>query len=276
MQVITVANQKGGVGKTTTTISIADALAARGKRVLTLDLDPQGSLTSYLQLDPDEVENTAYNIFVGGPPLIPRESGFDNLFIAPASVRLANLEKGAQTLKGKGLVVKEWLVKVRHQYDYAVLDTPPALGMLMINALAACDRLVVPVQTDHLALKGLERMIKVLEMLNHSGRRIDYCILPTMYDQRTNASRRALQVLKNKYVDDISEALIPVDTKLREASRLGVPPSFLFAASHGIKAYHSFVDELFPELSSEQSSELSPELSSELSSETAPEPQPAA
>ena len=247
VKVITVANQKGGVGKTTTTISIADALASRGARVLLLDLDPQGSLTSYLQLDPDQVENTAYNLFDDGPELIPRESGFENLYIAPASVALANLEKRAQTLKGKGLVVKEWLGRQQGKYDYAVLDTPPALGMLMINALAACDLLVVPVQTDHLALKGLERMIKVLEMLSNSGRMIDYHLLPTMYDQRTNSSRRALDVLKNKYPDHLSKRLIPVDTKLREASRLGVPPSFLFAGSHGVKAYREFVDALLPE-----------------------------
>tara|TARA_R110002073_G_scaffold37621_8_gene108418 strand:- start:2627 stop:3397 length:771 start_codon:yes stop_codon:yes gene_type:complete len=246
MKVITVANQKGGVGKTTTTVCIADALAARGHKVLMLDLDPQGSLTSYLQMDPDQVENTVYNIFDGDEPLIPRESGFENLFIAPTSVALANLEKRAQTLKGKGLVVKEWLQSVTNQYDFAVLDTPPALGMLMINALAACDQLIVPVQTDHLALKGLERMIKVLEMLAQSGRAIDYHLLPTMYDQRTNASRRALQVLRNKYAGHMSDALIPVDTKLREASRLGVPPTFLFAGSHGVKAYGAFVDQLWP------------------------------
>jgi chromosome partitioning protein len=248
MQVITVANQKGGVGKTTTTISVADALAARGFKVLLLDLDPQGSLTSYLQLDPDEVINTTYNLFDDGDELIPRESGFDNLFIAPASVALANLEKRAQTLKGKGLVVKEWLTGQQGKYDFAVIDTPPALGMLMINALAACDLLVVPVQTDHLALKGLERMIKVLEMLSNSGRVIDYHLLATMYDQRTNASRRALQVLKNKYSEHISEILIPVDTKLREASRLGVPPSFLFSSSHGVKAYSDFVASVVPDV----------------------------
>lgn len=246
MQVITVANQKGGVGKTTTAISIADALACRGEKVLLLDLDPQGSLTHYLQMDSDEIENTAYSVFAAHTPPIPRQCGFDNLFIVPSSVALGSLEKQAQTLKGKGRMVKEWLAIVQGQYDYAVLDTPPALGMLMINALAACDKLVVPVQTDHLALKGLESMIKVLEMLSQSGRAVDYCLLPTMFDQRTNASRRALQVLKNKYAGQIGDALIPVDTKLREASRLGVPPSFLFAASHGVKAYGAFVSHLFP------------------------------
>ncbi|MFN3238652.1 MAG: ParA family protein [Pseudomonadales bacterium] len=242
MEVIAVANLKGGVGKTTSTMSIADALARSGARVLMLDLDPQGSLTAYLQLDPDEVDNTAYGIFDEGVEVTPRETGFDNLFLIPASSALANLEKRAATLKGKGLVLKSWL-ETQQSFDFVVLDTPPALGMLMINALVACDRLVVPVQTDHLALKGLERMVSVLEMLSRSGRETPYQVLPTMYDQRTNASLRALQVIESRYQEHFAGHVIPVDTKFREASRLGVPPSFLFAASHGVKAYGEFVGE---------------------------------
>ena len=244
MEVIAVANQKGGVGKTTTTISIADQLARRGSRVLMLDLDPQGSLTSYLQLDPDEVDNSVYQIFDDPTGLESRDTGFENLSVIPASSALANLEKRAETLKGKGLMLKSWL-QTQRDFDFVVLDTPPALGMLMINALAACDRLVVPVQTDHLALKGLERMIKVLEMLHNSGRVIPYQILPTMFDQRTNASARALQVIESKYDDHFDGQLIPVDTKLREASRLGVPPSLLFAQSHAVVAYSHLVDDWF-------------------------------
>lgn len=245
MEVIAVANQKGGVGKTTSAISIADALAKRGSRVLMVDLDPQGSLTAYLQLDPDEVDNSAYGIFDEQLSVTPRETGFDNLYLVPASSALANLEKRAATLQGKGLLLNAWL-QAHQDFDYAVLDTPPALGLLMINALAACDRLVVPVQTDHLALKGLERMVSVLDMLANSGREIPYQILPTMFDQRTNASLRALQVVESRYPRHFQGALVPVDTKFREASRLGVPPSFLFAGSHGIKAYGAFVNEWFP------------------------------
>lgn len=244
MEVIAVANQKGGVGKTTTSVSIADQLARRGGRVLMLDLDPQGSLTSYFQLDPDEVTGTVYQIFDDPTDLEPKATGFDNLSVVPASSALANLEKRADTLKGKGLMLKTWLSQLRG-FDYVVLDTPPALGMLMINALVACDRLVVPVQTDHLALKGLERMVKVLDMLSKSGRKIPYQILPTMYDQRTNASLRALQVIESKYDEHFDGQLIPVDTKFREASRLGVPPTFLFAASHGVVAYRDLVGDWF-------------------------------
>ncbi len=241
MEVIAVANLKGGVGKTTSSISIADGLARQGAKVLMIDLDPQGSLTAYLQLDPDEVENTAYGIFDDeGTAVTPRDSGFDNLYLIPASSALANLEKRAATLKGKGLVLKGWLER-QQGFDFVVLDTPPALGMLMINALVACDRLIVPVQTDHLALKGLERMVSVLEMLSRSGQEIPYQILPTMYDQRTNSSLRTLQVIESRFSEHYNGQIVPVDTKFREASRLGVPPSFLFAGSHGVKAYTDLV-----------------------------------
>jgi len=244
MEVWAIANQKGGVGKTTTTIAVADALITRHQRVLLLDLDPQGSLTSYLQLDPDLVENTSYDLFDQVDRIQPKETGFDNLHIVGASVGLANLEKRASSLKGKGLVLNRWLDAQKEHYDYVLIDTPPALGMLMINALAACDQLLIPVQTDYLALKGLERMIKVLDMLGKSGRFIHYTLVPTMFDQRTNASTRTLEFLKNKYSDQLWSGVIPVDTKLREASRLGVPPSFLFAGSHGVLAYAALTDSL--------------------------------
>lgn len=244
MEVWAVANQKGGVGKTTTTISVADALIHNDQRVLLLDLDPQGSLTSYLQFDPDLVENTSYDLFDRVDRIQPRETGFDNLHIVGASVGLANLEKRAASLKGKGLVLNQWLDAQKDNYDYVLIDTPPALGMLMINALAACDRLLIPVQTDYLALKGLERMIKVLDMLGRSGRFIHYTLIPTMFDKRTNASARTLEFLKNKYADKLWSGVIPIDTKLREASRLGVPPSFLFGGSHGVKAYRELTESM--------------------------------
>ena len=246
MQVWTVANQKGGVGKTTTTIAIAEALATLGHSVLMLDLDPQASLTCYLKLDPDQIENTTYGIFDGDYRACPRETGFERLKVIGASAALASLEKRASTLKGKGLVLREWLASVEatDQFDFVVLDTPPALGMLMINALVACDQLIVPVQTDFLALKGLERMLKVLEMLANSGQQIPYTLLPTMYDQRTNAAKRTLMYLKNRYPESVWSDVIPVDTKFREASRMGVPPGFLFRESHGVVAYSALVDYL--------------------------------
>ncbi|MCB1647338.1 MAG: ParA family protein [Pseudomonadales bacterium] len=244
MQIWSVANQKGGVGKTTSAIAIADVLAGLGHRVLLLDLDPQGSMTSYLQLDPDRVENTAYDLFDQQTRLSPQPTGFDNLDIVGASIGLANLEKRSTGLKGQGLVVKTWLSKQADNYDYAIIDSPPALGLLMINALVASDRLIIPVQTDFLALKGLERMLKVLKMMEQSGTAIDYLLVPTLFDKRTNASRRSLNHLRSEYGSRVWDHVIPVDTKFREASRMGVLPSFLFARSHGVQAYQLLVKQL--------------------------------
>jgi chromosome partitioning protein len=248
MEIWAIANQKGGVGKTTTTISVADALANRGYRVLLLDLDPQASLTSYLKLDPDQIENTTYDLFEQPARIKPRETGFDRLHIVGGSLGLANLEKRAATIQGKGLVLKSWLSTKIDLYDFCLVDTPPALGMLMINALVACDRLLVPVQTDFLALKGLERMLRMLVMLGRSGREINYLLIPTMYDQRTNASKRTLQTLRNQYSDHLWSGIIPVDTRLRDASRLGVPPSTMFSQSRAVSAYDNLTADLLGEL----------------------------
>ncbi len=245
MKIWTVANQKGGVGKTTSTVAIADYLAGQGFRTLMLDLDPQGSLTTYFQQNPDSVIGTAYDIFDQDERVEIRDTGFENLSIIGSSIGLANLEKRSETLKGKGLVVKSFVKQLAERFDYVVIDTPPALGMLMINALVASDRLIVPAQTDFLALKGLERMIKVLTMLSSSHVDLNYQILPTMFDKRTNASKRTLMSLKNLYGARVSPVIIPIDTKFRDASRMGVPPSFLFPDSQGVKAYEKFILYLF-------------------------------
>lgn len=241
MHIWTVANQKGGVGKTTTTVAIAGYLASQGQRTLMLDLDPQGSLTTYFQQNPDNVVGTAYDIFDRQDRVHTRGTGFPNLELIGGSIGLAQLEKKSDSLKGKGLIVNSFVKTLESEFDYVIIDTPPALGMLMINALVASDQLIVPVQTDFLALKGLERMIKVLTMLGSSRLDINYKILPTMFDKRTNASKRTLMSLKNQYGSKVSPIIVPTDTKFRDASRMGVPPAFLFPRCQGVEAYQQFV-----------------------------------
>jgi chromosome partitioning protein len=241
MHIWTVANQKGGVGKTTTTVAIADYLASQGYRTLMLDLDPQGSLTTYFQQDPDKMIGTAYDIFDQQTRVQALDTGFENLRLIGSSIGLAKLEKSTETVKGKGLVVKSFLRSLASEYDYVVIDTPPGLGKLMVNALVACEQLIIPAQTDFLTLKALERMVKVLKMLASSRVDLNYKILPTMFDKRTNASKRTLMSLKNLYGGKVSPIVVPTDTKLRDASRMGVPPSFLFPRCQGVQAYQRFV-----------------------------------
>ncbi|MCG7968849.1 MAG: ParA family protein [Candidatus Thiodiazotropha taylori] len=252
MKVWTVANQKGGVGKTTTTVSLGGLLAQWGLRTLLVDIDPHASLTSYFRYDPDGLEESVYSLFKGvaqnhtvDPLSLIHPTGTEGLDLMPAEMALATLDRQAGKLDGMGLVIKQAMGQLRNRYDHVILDCPPILGVLMINALAACDHLIIPVQTEFLSLKGLERMLHTLDMVTKSRRvPLPYHIVPTMYDQRTRASIDSLKVMRESYPDHVWHSLIPVDTQFREASKAGIPPAFFAPQSHGTLAYGKLVDEL--------------------------------
>lgn len=254
MIVWTVANQKGGVGKTTTVVSLADILAQRGQRVLLIDTDPHASLTSYFDFDSDRLEGTLYELFQAAKPsseLVNRmtlKTKFENIHLLPASITLATLDRVMGNREGMGLVLKRALLRVQDQYDYVLIDCPPVLGVMMVNALAACDRILVPVQTEFLALKGLERMMKTFEIMQRSKRdKFRYTVIPTMFDKRTRASLMTLQSIKEQYGEAVWNAVIPIDTKFRDASLLHIPPSIYAPGSRGTYAYETllnFIDAL--------------------------------
>jgi len=251
MKTWVVANQKGGVGKTTTAISLAGILAEQGKRVLVVDLDPHASLTQYFDYNPDHIEFNLYNCFVAehlSEQLVKDcmvNTHLDTLDILPASVAMATLDRAAVTKQGMGLMLKLILSKVATQYDYAVIDCPPLLGILMINALAACEKLIIPVQTEFLAIKGLERMLKTVSMVyKKAASRPAVIIVPTMYDKRTRASRDALLFLKNEHPASIWRYYIPVDTRFRDASHAHIVPSKFCPDSRGVEAYKQLVGDI--------------------------------
>jgi chromosome partitioning protein len=252
MRVWAVANQKGGVGKTTTVVSLGGALSKRGYRTLLLDMDPHGSMTSYFGHDPDGIASSLYQLFQARADKQPlqaqsliQETRFSNLSLLPASTALATLDRQLGAAEGMGLVINQALTQLQPYYDFVLIDCPPQLGMLMVNALAACEHLIIPVQTEFLALKGLERMERTLSMMQRARQKaMSYTILPTMYDRRTRASVGTLKLLRERYAGHVWQDMIPVDTQFREASRMGVPLSINNPKDRGSLAYNDFLDTL--------------------------------
>lgn len=252
MRVWTVANQKGGVGKTTTTVALGGLLAAWGFRTCLIDIDPHGSLTSYFRYDPDSLQESSYKLFQAvaekqdpDPLSLIHQSGSEGLDLIPASVALATLDRQSGRLAGMGLVLKRSMEILRDHYDYVLIDCPPVLGVLLINALAACDRLIIPVQTEFLAIKGLERMQHTLAMIGRS--RVDplpYTVVPCFFDKRTRASRDSLAILQNDHAEHLWPGTIPIDTRLREASRAGLPPAVFDPRARSVQAYSELLEYL--------------------------------
>ncbi len=244
MKVWAIANQKGGVGKTTTAVSLGGLFAAQGQRTLLVDLDPHGSMTSYFGHDPEALDESVYQVFTAqedAPPLdgLLRRTRFEQLELLPASTALATVERRLIGKEGMGLALHRALQGYAGHYEHVLLDCPPVFGILMLNALAACELVVVPVQTEHLALKGLERMLNTLDMVGKGlgGARIQRVIVPTLYDQRTRASKEALARLQFLAAGSIWHGAIPVDTRFRDASRAGVPMCHFDPDSRGAAAF---------------------------------------
>lgn len=256
MKIWAVANQKGGVGKTTSAVNLGGVLARQGHSTLLLDMDPHGSMTSYFGMDPDETENSLYQLFQRkkmkqelAPEQVVRSTGFDHLDMIPASTAMATLDRQLGAADGMGLVVAQALQQLVGRYDYVLIDCPPQLGVLMINALAACQHLIIPVQTEFLAVKGLERMLRTLEMIQRARHKVpEYTILPTMYDPRTRASTGTLKLLRERFADNLWHSVIPVDTLFREASRLGVPLTMKAPNDRGSLAYAELMQDLLADV----------------------------
>ena len=227
-RVVAIANQKGGVGKTTTTLTLGAALARLGKRVLVMDLDPHANASVHLSQFPEMLEATAYDLFqaekahaeLWGRILKPgMPAGFD---FVPGHIRLSELEVDLRDRQGKGLILSQALDELKDRYDYVLVDCPPHVGILLVNAMVASDVVLIPIQTDFLALYGIRLLFDTIRLVNRVlPRPVKYLALPTMYDQRTAACRRILRLMRDKLGDKVLETVIHFDTKFRESSAGG-------------------------------------------------------
>jgi chromosome partitioning protein len=218
-QVIAFANQKGGVAKTTTTLNLAVAFTEEGFKVLAVDLDPQGNLTMSQGMDPDSLEQSMFDVLVRGLPIdeVIRRAEID---VAVSSIDLAGAELALSSMIGRERALQKALLPVRSRYDFILIDTPPSLGLLTINALTAADSVIVPVQCEYLSLRGLVQLESTLSMIRENLNPVVEIrgILPTMYDSRTLHSREAVEMLKENFGD------LVFDTKIRKTVRYAEAP----------------------------------------------------
>ncbi|CVI74075.1 Sporulation initiation inhibitor protein Soj [Eubacteriaceae bacterium CHKCI004] len=249
-RMIAVANQKGGVGKTTTSINLSACLAEKGKKVLLVDMDSQGNTTSGLGLEKNELEKTIYEVLREEisveDAIVEIEDCFGNLFLIPSNRNLAGAEIELITSENMQYILKEKLAPIKDQYDYIILDCPPALGMLTVNAMTASDSVLVPIQCEFYALDGLSQLIYTINLIQENlnpSLEIEGVVF-TMYDARTNLSLQVVENVKDNLNQNIYKTIIPRNVRLAEAPSHGLPINLYDKKSSGAEAYHLLADEV--------------------------------
>ena len=240
-RVIAVANQKGGVGKSTTAINLSACLAEKGKKVLAIDIDPQGNTTSGLGVDKNNVENTLYELLLGeaeAKDTIVKDV-VENVDLIPSNVNLSGAEIELIGVDEKEYIMKKIIDKVRRKYDYIIMDCPPSLNMLTINALTAANSVLVPIQCEYYALEGLSQLIHTIELVKErlNKKLVMEGVVFTMYDARTNLSLQVVENVKDNLQQNIYKTIIPRNVRLAEAPSYGQPITLYDTRSAGAEAY---------------------------------------
>lgn len=247
-RVIAIANQKGGVGKTTTAINLSACLANLGKKVLALDLDPQGNMTSGLGVDKDEIERSVYDLIIGNAGIEECicKNVLDNLDVLPSNIDLSAAEIEMIGIENKEFILKNEMEKIKDVYDFVIVDCPPALSMLTINAMTTADSVLVPIQCEYYALEGLTQLIHTIELVQerlNSSLQIEGVVF-TMYDARTNLSLQVVENVKDNLNQNIYKTIIPRNIRLAEAPSYGMPINIYDPKSAGAESYMQLADEV--------------------------------
>ncbi len=240
-RIIAIANQKGGVGKTTTAINLSATLAEMGKRILTIDVDPQGNTTSGLGLERSELEYTVYELILSQCSLEDCivQSPYDNLDVIPSNVNLAGAEIELIGTEDREFILKDYIDSVKENYDFIIIDCPPSLNTLTVNAMTTADSVLVPIQCEFYALEGLSQLIHTINLVSERLNPNLYIegVVFTMYDARTNLSLQVVENVKANLNQNIYRSIIPRNIKLAEAPSHGMPINYYDPKSTGAIAY---------------------------------------
>lgn len=247
-RIIAIANQKGGVGKTTTAINLSACLVERGKKVLTIDMDPQGNTTSGLGIEKDNLENTIYELMLGECTI--RESilqtEIEHLFLMPSNVNLAGAEIELVGINEKEYILKNEIDYVKDDYDFIIIDCPPSLNMLTINAMTTANTVLVPIQCEYYALEGLSQLVHTINLVQerlNPDLEMEGVVF-TMYDARTNLSLQVVDNVKKNLSTNIYKTIIPRNIRLAEAPSYGMPINLYDAKSAGAESYRLLAKEV--------------------------------
>ncbi|NBU96742.1 MAG: ParA family protein [Spirochaetia bacterium] len=246
-KIISISNQKGGVGKTTTSINLSSNLAMMGKKVLLVDVDPQGNAGSGLGLDVNTIQNTTYEVLLGeisGREAILKTE-ISNLMMIPSNINLSGVDIDLVNQEGKEFSLKRAITPLRTEFDFIIIDCPPSLGLLTLNALSASDGVIITLQTEYFALEGLTQLMRIISLVQEGlnpALELEGVLL-TMYDKRTNLSNQVANDVKSHFKDKVYKSMIPRNIKLGEAPSFGKPINIYDPEGIGAVSYKSFAQE---------------------------------